>query len=113
MFRYITNEESLNNFFAGLISAVVEDGPSVLNSIHDEIQFSNQVEIVGTQRDGYGQYSAANESKRTLDWVIEDDEVLVGYESKRGKSVPNDVQQLHEELGSGESLDRVGFNRQN
>lgn len=97
IFRHIDNEESFNDFFAGLVSTALDNGPTVLNEIHEGFQFSSQAAVVGTQRNGYGNYTSANESNRTLDWVIEDDELLIGYESKRGKDVPKDSQ-LREEL---------------
>lgn len=97
IFRHIDNEESFNDFFAGLVSTALDNGPTVLNEIHEGFQFSSQAAVVGTQRNGYGNHTSANESNRTLDWVIEDDELLIGYESKRGKDVPKDSQ-LREEL---------------
>lgn len=97
IFRYIDDEESLNDFFAGLVSIALDTDPTVLNEIHEEFQFSDRAAVVGTQRNGYGSHTSANESDRTLDWVIEDDELLIGYESKRGKGVPTDSQ-LREEL---------------
>ncbi|WP_338738164.1 hypothetical protein [Haloplanus salilacus] len=97
IFRHIDNEESFNDFFAGLVSTALDNGPTVLNEIHEGFQFSSQAAVVGTQRNGYGNHISANESNRTLDWVIEDDELLIGYESKRGKDVPKDSQ-LREEL---------------
>jgi len=97
IFRYINDEESFNDFFAGLVSTALDNGPTVLNEIHEGFRFSNQAAVVGTQRNGYGSHTSANESNRTLDWVIEDDELLIGYESKRGKDVPTDSQ-LREEL---------------
>ena len=97
IFRHIDNEESFNDFFAGLVATALDNGPTVLNEIHEGFQFSSRAAVVGTQRNGYGNHTSANESNRTLDWVIEDDELLIGYESKRGKDVPTDTQ-LREEL---------------
>lgn len=96
-FRHIRDEESQNDFFISLLSWSLEHNPRVLNAIHDDLQFTDQAEIVATQRRSALANHPENDRERTLDWVVGDTDKLVGYESKTGSSVPK-TKQLTEEL---------------
>lgn len=60
IFRHIDDEESFNDFFAGLVSTALDGDSTVLNEIHEELQFSDRASVVGTQRNGYGSYTSVN-----------------------------------------------------
>jgi hypothetical protein len=92
IFRYIGDEESQNDFFVSLLAWSLEDGPEVLNAIHDELSFTDEAEVVATQRSGLPNDSHENPGSRILDWVVRDTDKLVGYESKTGSSVPGKTQ---------------------
>lgn len=79
-FRHIDGEESLNDFFVSLLAR--SDVSTVMNAIHDDIEFQSGAHLAGTQRDGLPRHPETNSKRRTLDWVIRDSEKLVGYESK-------------------------------
>ncbi len=80
LFRHIGGEEPLNDFFASLLSRT--DVDQVMNEIHDGLEFQHGATVVGTQRDGLPNHPEENSKRRTLDWVIQDGEKIVGYESK-------------------------------
>jgi hypothetical protein len=92
LFRYIGDEESQNDFFVSLLAWSLEDGPEVLNAIHDDLVFSNEADVVATQRNGLSSNASENPGPRILDWVIRDTDKLVGYESKTGNSAPDETQ---------------------
>lgn len=96
-FRYIDDEESLNDFFSSLLAWSLEDDPTVLNAIHDDIQFDSQAEVIATQRDGLPRHVPGNSRSRTLDWVVRDSTKIVGYESKTGTDVPKKTQLSEEQ----------------
>lgn len=93
LFRYIDGEESLNDFFCSLLAR--SDTSRVLNAVHPGLRFRDDAEIVATQRDGLNQHPNANSRRRTLDWVVRDEEKIIGYESKTDDSLKRD--QLFEE----------------
>lgn len=92
IFRYIGDEESQNDFFVSLLAWSLEDGPELLNAIHDELEFTDEAEVVATQRNGLSRDAPENPGSRILDWVVSDTDKLVGYESKTGSSVPGQTQ---------------------
>ncbi|TKX37957.1 hypothetical protein EXE51_05010 [Halorubrum sp. CGM5_25_10-8B] len=93
IFRHIDGEEPLNDFFVSLLAR--SDISRILNTIHDDIEFGNEASLVATQRSGLQDHPEGNTKRRTLDWVVRDDEKLVGYESKTNDSLESD--QLREE----------------
>lgn len=97
LFRHIKGEEALNDFFVSFLSWSLEEDPIVLNAIHDNLNFSEDAEIIATQRQGLPRSSSETESTYILDWVISDHDKLVGYESKTDGSVPTS-RQLNGEL---------------
>lgn len=100
IFRYIGDEESQNDFFVSLLAWSLEDGPEVLNAIHDELEFSDEAEVIATQRNGLPRDASENPGSRILDWVVRDTGKLVGYESKTGNGHPGktQLQQEHRRL---------------
>lgn len=90
-FRHIRGEESQTDFFVSLLSYSLDHGPEVLNKIHDNIEFTDEAEIVATQRAGL-RNTPESGVNYILDWVIRDGEKLVGYESKTGSGVPSNSQ---------------------
>ena len=81
-FRYIDGEESQTDFFVSLLDQT--DTARVLNAIHDNLEFDDSACVRATQRDGLPHHPKENNTRRTIDWVVEDDTKLVGYESKTG-----------------------------
>lgn len=83
LFRHAANEEPFNDFFTSLLARA--DTAEILNTIHedDPITFGEGAKVVATQRDGLPDHPETNSKKRTLDWVVKDQDKLVGYESKR------------------------------
>ncbi len=73
-------------------SLSLEHGPAVLNSIHDTLEFSEEATVVATQRDRLPRTPRDDDTDWILDWVVEDTDELVGYESKTGNAVPSDAQ---------------------
>lgn len=95
-FRHIRDEESQNDFFISLLSATLEHDATVLNAIHEDIEFTDQAKIVATQRSGLPRSHSENNHERTLDWVVRDKDKLVGYESKIGSNSPSNEQLVEE-----------------
>lgn len=93
MFRHIEGEEPLNDFFSSLLAR--SDTSQVLNAVHRDLRFLDDAKIVATQRAGLDEHPDANSKLRTLDWVVRDEEKIVGYESKNEDSLKTD--QLREE----------------
>lgn len=91
-FRYIRDEESQNDFFISLLAFSLGNGPAVLNAIHDDLTFSSKAEVVATQRSGLPKPPTESGRNYTLDWVVRDEDKLVGYESKTGRGVPSNGQ---------------------
>ena len=81
-FRYVDGEESQTDFFVSLLDQT--DTARVLNAIHDNLEFDDSAHVRATQRDGLPFHPDENDKRRTIDWVVEDDTKLVGYESKTG-----------------------------
>lgn len=104
-FRYIRDEESQNDFFFSLLAFSLDNGPALLNAIHDDLNFSDQAEVVATQRNGLSRDPPESESSYILDWVVRDTDKLVGYESKTGSGVPSNGQ-LDGELNKLEANSR-------
>lgn len=95
-FRYVRGEEPFNDFFVSLLAWSLDDGPQVLNAIHDDLKFTDKAEIVATQRNGLPHEASEYSGKRVLDWVVSDETKLVGYESKTGSDIPTSKQLLQE-----------------
>lgn len=81
-FRYIDGEESQTDFFVSLLDQT--DTAQVLNAIHGDLEFDDSAHVRATQRDGLPYHPDENDKRRRIDWVVEDDTKLVGYESKTG-----------------------------
>jgi hypothetical protein len=81
-FRYVDGEESQTDFFVSLLDQT--DTARVLNAIHDNLEFDDSAYVRATQRDGLPHHPEENDKRRTIDWVVEDNTKLVGYESKTG-----------------------------
>lgn len=81
-FRYVDGEESQTDFFVSLLSRT--DTARVLNAIHDNLEFDDSAYVRATQRDGLPHHPEENDKRRTIDWVVEDNTKLVGYELKTG-----------------------------
>ena len=79
-FRYVDGEESQTDFFVSLLAQT--DTARVLNAIHDSLEFDDSASVTATQRDGLPHHPPENDTRRTIDWVVEDSSKLVGYESK-------------------------------
>ncbi|WP_340101774.1 hypothetical protein [Salinibaculum salinum] len=90
-------EERLNQQFAGFLYYSLEEGPELLNRIHGEpeFSFSDEARVVAHQNAPLP-YNTDTGPDREIDWVVGDDETLVGYESKYGDSLKSD--QLRGEL---------------
>jgi hypothetical protein len=95
-FSHIQDEESQNDFFISLLSATLKHDATVLNAIHEDLEFTDQAEIVATQRSNLSLSHPKNEHKRTLDWVVRDKNKLVGYESKTNGNEPSKKQLIEE-----------------
>ncbi|MFC7070603.1 hypothetical protein ACFQL9_13195 [Halobaculum lipolyticum] len=93
-FQYIDGEESQTDFFVSLLAQT--DTARVLNAIHDELEFDDSAFVRATQRDGLPHHPDENDTRRTIDWVVEDKTKLVGYESKTGTDSLS-AEQLQEE----------------
>lgn len=81
-FRYVDGEESQTDFFVSLLDWT--DTARVLNAIHNDLEFDDSAYVRASQRDGLPHHPEENDKRRTIDWVVEDDTKLVGYESKTG-----------------------------
>jgi hypothetical protein len=81
-FRYVDGEEPQTDYFVSLLDRT--DTARVLNAIHDDLEFDDSASVRATQRDGLPHHPEENDKRRTIDWVVEDDSKLVGYESKTG-----------------------------
>ncbi len=90
-------EERLNRQFAGFLFYSLQFGPELLNRIHNrsDLTFSADARVVGHQDSPLPLY-ADTETNREIDWVVGDEDKLVGYESKYGDSLH--TQQLRDEL---------------
>lgn len=93
-FRYVDGEESQTDFFVSLLDRT--DTARVLNAIHNDLEFDDSTCVRATQRDGLPHHPEENDKRRTIDWVVEDDTKLVGYESKTGNDTLSS-KQLREE----------------
>jgi hypothetical protein len=96
-FRHIKDEESQNDFFVSLLSWSLNHDARALNTIHNNLHFTDEAEVIATQRRSDLENHPENDKDRTLDWVIGDSDKIVGYESKTGSSAPK-TKQLTEEL---------------
>ena len=76
-------EESLNRQFAGFLQYSLQNGPELLNRVHEDhpISFSEHASVVADQDSPLPQYTETG-TDREIDWVIGDEDKLVGYESK-------------------------------
>jgi len=90
-------EEDLNQQFAGLLYYSLEIGPELLNRIHQEesITFSGEAQLVADQDSPLSKYTDTGKD-REIDWVVGDEDKLVGYESKYGDTLGG--RQLSDEL---------------
>ena len=91
------DEERLNRQFAGLLHYSLQNGPELLNGIHEDqpFSFSDHPRVVATQDSPLPQYTETGPD-REIDWVISDEDQLVGYESKYEAKLRGD--QLRDEL---------------
>jgi len=91
------DEERLNRQFAGLLHYSLQNGPELLNGIHEDhpFSFSDHARVVATQDSPLPQYTETGPN-REIDWVISDEDKLVGYESKYDAKLRGD--QLRDEL---------------
>lgn len=91
------DEEALNQQFAGYLHYSLQIGPELINRIHRSlpISFSDGARVVGHQYSPLPQYTE-NGTDREIDWVVGEDDALVGYESKYGDSLSES--QLRDEL---------------
>jgi hypothetical protein len=81
-FRYVEGEESQTDFFVSLLAQT--DTARVLNAIHDNLEFDDSANVRATQREPLPHHPEENNIQREIDWVVEDNTKLVGYESKTG-----------------------------
>lgn len=90
-------EEALNQQFAGFLSYSLHSGPELLNRMHENqsLIFSDEARIVADQDSPLPKYTETGKD-REIDWVICDEDSLVGYESKYGDSLKR--RQLRDEL---------------
>lgn len=90
-------EESLNRQFAGFLHYSLQNGSKPLKKIHEDhpISFSKQASVVASQDSPLPQHTETG-TDREIDWVISDEDKLVGYESKYGAILYED--QLRDEL---------------
>jgi hypothetical protein len=81
-------EEALNQQFAGFLSYSLHSGPELLNRMHENqsLIFSDEARIVADQDSPLPKYTETGKD-REIDWVICDEDSLVGYESKYGDSL--------------------------
>lgn len=91
------DEEELNQQIAGYLHYSLQIDTSLINILHDDIplRFSDQATLVGHQYSPLPRYTD-NGPNRAIDWVIRDQNKLVGYESKYGDSLTK--KQLQDEL---------------
>lgn len=95
-FRYVDGEESQTDFFVSLLNQT--DTARVLNAIHDKLEFDDSAHVRATQRDGLPHHPVETDKRRTIDWVVEDNTKLVGYESKTGNDSLSSKQLREERL---------------
>jgi hypothetical protein len=90
-------EERLNQQFSGFLYYSLQSGPELLNRIHEDlgISFLDGATVISHQNSPLP-YNTEDGVDREIDWVIADDEKIVGYESKYGDSLKKD--QLDDEL---------------
>lgn len=91
------DEEALNQQFAGYLQYSLEYGPELLNTIHSgqPLSFSDEARIVANQDSPLPQFTEGGPN-REIDWVVGDEDKLVGYESKYHDSLS--AEQLRDEL---------------
>lgn len=91
------DEEPLNQQFSGYLYYSLQVGPELVNSLHEDldISFSKKAKIVAHQKSPLPRYTETG-TNREIDWVIADENKIVGYESKYGASLSSD--QLQDEL---------------
>lgn len=90
-------EERLNQQFSGYLHYSLQISPELLNRIHEKraISFSHKARLVAHQNSPLPRYTETG-TDREIDWVVRDEDKLVGYESKYGDSLKNT--QLRDEL---------------
>ncbi len=90
-------EEKLNQQVIAHLYYSLQQGPTLLNRAFENtpVEFSDGAEIVAHQYDPLPR-QADTETNREIDWVIRDDDKLVGFESKYGASLG--TKQLQDEL---------------
>lgn len=91
------DEEDLNQQFAGYLYYSLQIGPELLNQIHhgQPLSHSDDARVVANQDSPLPYYTETGPN-REIDWVIADNDQLVGYESKY--SAPLSETQLRDEL---------------
>jgi len=91
------DEEDLNQQVAGYLYYSLQISPDILNRIHSHqsISFSDEARLVAHQYSPLSRYTDTG-IDREIDWVVDDGDKLVGYESKYG--APLDKNQLQDEL---------------
>jgi hypothetical protein len=91
------DEEDLNEQFAGYLYYSLQVSPDLLNRIHSHQQlfFSDEARLVAHQNSPLPRYTDTG-INREIDWVVDDGDKLVGYESKY--SAPLHKDQLQDEL---------------
>jgi hypothetical protein len=91
------HEERLNRQVAGHLHYSLESGATLVNSVLVEVQisFSDETSLIATQ-DNPLQVTTPGEKDRELDWVLEDQDKIVGFESKYNS--PLKASQLTDEL---------------
>ena len=91
------DEEDLNQQFAGYLYYSLQISPDLLNRIHSHqpLSFSDETKLVAHQDSPLPRYTDTG-TNREIDWVVDDEDKLVGYESKYGARLPKD--QLQDEL---------------
>ncbi|WP_255195375.1 hypothetical protein [Halorarius litoreus] len=90
-------EEGLNRQFAGYLFYSLQTDETLLNHIQQDIsiELSEGAALVANQ-DSPLQRNTDEGTNRELDWVVRDDRLLVGYESKYGDTLTRS--QLRDEL---------------
>lgn len=91
------DEEALNQQFAGFLHYSLQIGPDLLNRIHSDegVRFSSDANVIAHQDSPLPQFTESGPN-REIDWVVEDHDKLVGYESKYDDSLG--ARQLADEL---------------
>lgn len=90
------NETRQNDRVAELLRSSLQFGPEHLNLLHDEIDFTDEAEVIAIQEGLEGNNGVE------LDWLISDRDHLVGYESKVKSSLSRS--QLKSEIDELERL---------